>query len=570
MVFFRIILLIGIILSTFVSNSQIRTAFTYDIKLDNRNEHFHTCYDVTYYHLVIKPDFIREQITGSVSITFQLIFKSDSIRIDLDTNFQINSINITGGLSIPFTRTDQQILIPTNCLYSKDLFHNSITIEYSGSSRGTNLAPWDSGIIWDKDSKGAPFVGVSCQLEGAKTWWPCKDVWNDKPDSVEIVLIVPQLLSAISNGILRVKRELDTSIEYTWFEEYPILPYNVTFYIGRYVEIKDYLFYDKDSVPLIYFVLEENIEKARQHFQQIKQMVTVYQDLFGKFPFYKTGLKIVEAPYLGMEHQTAIGYGNKFNDGQSGFDFSGIGLKEDYVLLHEIPHEWWGNSVSANAKNDIWINESLATYSESLYIESLHGLDTALLYINFDRANTFQNKYPLYDTIVGSVYSIDMYFKGSAIWNTLRTVVDNDSLWFSFFKSIQKDFKFNTISTAELIQYINNYFQNDYTVFFQQYIYNNSIPILEMKRDSIDPEILSYRWKSCVNGFEMPLIYHDKQETFIMNPGNDWTSQKIPINDFDLVPYLSFRYLINVVGTKLEPGNIFPVFLQLYDSKTSK
>jgi len=275
-----------------------------------------------------------------------------------------------------------------------------------------------------------------------------------------------------------------------------------------------------------------------------------YEYYFGKYPFYNSGFKMIEVPYIGMEHQSAIAYGNNFKNGYRGLDFSGIGLEYDYIILHEIAHEWWGNSVSAESKNDMWINESLATYSETLLVEYVRGYEDAMVYLNHDLYYILRNNNPICDTVNGSIYGTDMYNKGSALWNTLRHIVNDDNKWMCFLRTLHDNYKYKTLSTKEILIFINEYFQEDYNYIFDQYVFSPDIPVLELFMDDISKDsVLSYRWTTCVDEFRMPIRIDTENGSINITPisfiptRNEYFISK---TDFEKSRW---KYLFNILFT---------------------
>jgi len=469
-----------------------------------------TNYDVNYIEMDLDIDIYNKRIKGFCLISFDLLDKSkDSVEFNLDKRLDIDSITGFNTKKLKYFRSSDKIWISLNEIKFQDE-KLAVKIFYNGSPREAEIPPWYGGLVWSTDNNGDQFSGVCCQLQGSKLWWPSNSRWNDKIDSTLIKFKVPKDYQVISNGRLVSKRQDSTGrIAYTWKTSYPMVSYNLTFYIGKYTHYQEIYHNIADSFLLHYYILPEYIAEARLHFDQVKRILSAYENYFGDYPFVSDEFKIVQSPYIGMEHQSAIAYGGSFKNGIAGLDYSGINLPYDYLLIHEIAHEWWGNSVTASSINDIWIHESLATYSEALLVEKYYGFDSSQLYINRDIQHLLMNKYPLCDTILGSVYNSDMYIKGAAIWNTLRYIVDDDEKWFELIKQIQFDFRYSSISTIELIEFINYYLNVDYSSFFNQFIYSSAIPVMEIT--DIEESVYNYgiRWRNCNDDFKTPIHIRD-------------------------------------------------------------
>ncbi len=514
---------------------------------------FLTCYDVKYYSLFLDIDPEKKHISGYNTIFFSLLNNHDTLEFYLDHRLEIDSITGQTGTTVDFSRTNDCIRISTNIFKLPASVMPNLTVFYHGMPKTSTFPPWDGGFVWEKDVTGLDFVGVVCQLEGAQLWWPNKNDWADKPDSITFSIQVPAGLQAISNGILKKTDTIGQSkIRYTWFSPYPMLPYNLTVYIGNYSHFREDTSSIVDSLTLDFYVLRDHLEAAKQHFSQVGEIIEVYEKYFGEYPFPKTGYKLVEAPYLGMEHQTAIGYGNKFKNGYAGFNFAPFPFNYDYMILHETAHEWWGNSVSVKTMNDLWISESIATYCESLFVENKLGYDSAASYIMSDVHHLLMNASSLSDTVNGTVYGTDLYFKGSSVWHTFRNIVNDDAKWFAFLRELQADFRYKCISTTELISYVNRFFKYDYTGFFDQYVYNPKIPVLEFQHETRS-KTYCFKWSSCIPGFDMPLKIETQHQSFTIHPTTEW--QSLPhIADLSMcMKNLNRRYLIQTVIKTYNP-----------------
>lgn len=489
--------------------------------------HERTCFDVHYYDLNISVDLEKHFIKGKNTVYYTLKDSTTRLQFDLFQNMQIDGIMDEKGYKLEFKRVEDAVFVNLHTEQSKGQ-QSSITINYSGNPIEAKSPPWDGGFIWKKDKQGNHWVGVACEGIGASLWWPNKDHLSDEPDSMQISVNVPEEYMAVCNGNLKSEIPDKGRKTWTWKINYPINNYNVTLNIARYVHFKDTYQGVEGNFDLDYYVLPDNLDKAKIHFKQVKPMFDCYEKLLGPYPFPKDGFALVETPYLGMEHQGAIAYGNNYLKGYSGFDYSLQGLDFDYIIIHETGHEYWGNSVSMEDIADMWIHEGFCTYSEALYVECVYGKETALNYCNSWKYRVANDKPIIGDYGVNSEGSVDMYYKGALMLHTLRWVVNNDSLWFNTILSIQKDFRFKITSTNEIIQYMNQKLGKDYTWLFDQYLRSADAPVLEIKSVQKSNQVeVQYRWKKATNEFKLPVSVIVIDQLIQIFPSLQWQSLKI-------------------------------------------
>lgn len=464
------------------------------------------CYDVRFYDLDIRIDPAQQFISGSNTIHFTVDSSFDRMQVDLFWNMKIEKIVLDGRTEVPFTRDSNAFFIHLPRKLEKNS-HHRVQIFYSGKPIVAANPPWQGGFTWTKDSSGNPWVVVTCQGTGASLWWPNKDHQADEPDSMAINVTVPPGLMDISNGRLRAQRKLpDNWTRFEWFVSKPINNYNVTVNVGKYAHFSDVYVSGNDRLTLDYYVLPPHVDTAKVVFKQVHGMMAAFEKYFGKYPFYQDGFKLIEAPHNGMEHQSAVAYGNRYTQGYRGRASSEVGLKFDFIIIHETAHEWWGNSVTSKDIADMWIHESFGAYAEALYVEELFGREESLRYINGKKQNV-RNDAP----IIG-IYNVhrrgsgDMYDKGQLVLNTLRSVIDNDSLWFSILRGIQQTYAYQTITADTIFHYINRRTGKDLMYFFNQYLKFSRIPQLEViTRKKGNTVTARYRWVADVPDFRMPI-----------------------------------------------------------------
>jgi aminopeptidase N len=464
-----------------------------------------TCYDVRYYHLDIKIDPSNQSIEGSNTILFSVVSSFDTMQVDLFDNMKIESITLDEGKPATFKREYNAVFVQLPVRLDSGSVH-TLRIGYSGKPIVAKRPPWEGGFAWEHDKDGNPWVVVTCQGTGASLWWPNKDQQADEPDSMLISVTVPPGLEDVSNGRLRARTvQPDGWTRFDWFVSYPINNYDVTVNIGKYAHFGDY-YVNGDTLTLDYYVMPENLEKARVTFQQVKPMMACYERFFGKYPFMRDGYKLVECPHTGMEHQTAVAYGNRYLGGYRGRTWAEVGLKFDFIIVHESAHEWWGNSVTAKDVADMWIHESFAAYAEALFVEYMYGRDESLKYINGKKPGVLNDRPIIGIYNVNKSGSSDMYDKGQLVLNTLRSVLDNDSLWFATLRGLHETFKYQTVTADDVFQFIIKKTGKDLNYFFDQYFKHTRIPQLVVdtwkKGDVVRAR---YRWNADVKEFRMPI-----------------------------------------------------------------
>lgn len=514
------LLAFGLCLITQITFSQ---TFTKRDSLQGGLPFERTCFDVQKYVIDIAVDVENKSISGLTTISFEVVENTKRIQLDLFENMKIDSI-------VNLSETDSKLSF-NKLTYQREydaVFVNfeqelkkgeetDIFFYYSGKPQEAKNAPWDGGFVWKKDSNGKPFVGVAVQGTGASLWYPCKDSQSDEPDNgVSVFITVQKDLVAVSNG--RYFTDLiqkDDFRQWIWEVNNPINSYNVTLNIGDYVHFSDTL----DDLDIDYWVLRENEEKAKKHFQDdVKPMLECFQEKFGAYPFVEDGYKLVETPYLGMEHQSAVAYGNRYKKGYLGNDISGsgMGILFDFIIVHETGHEWFGNSITSKDIADMWIHESFTTYSEAVYVECRWGYEKAMQYIN-GQSRMVENQKP----IVGQFgvnfkpKSSDMYYKGALMLNTIRHIINNDEKWWQLILDYSNHFKHRIIEAKDVINFFTKESGINLKPVFEQYLYHSNLPELQIETTK---KGFNYYWKTDVENFEMPVEVEINGQNIRLNP----------------------------------------------------
>lgn len=499
-----------------------------------------TCFDVQSYNLDIQVLPRTKKIEGNNEIIFKVVDNTSKIQIDLFENMQIDSI-VWNTKKLTYKREFDAVFVKFPSELPKGSTQN-IKIYYQGNPKVAKNAPWDGGFVFSTDTKKQPWIGVAVQGTGASLWYPVKDTQTDEPDNgASVKVAVPDGLMNVSNGrFLGSEKLANNFTRWDWEVKNPINTYNITLNIGDYVHIHD----NHNGLDLDYYVLRENEEKARKHFEDdVKPMLDCFQSKFGKYPFWEDGYKLVETPYLGMEHQSAVAYGNKYKKGYMGFDMSGtgVGMKFDYITIHETGHEWFGNSITSKDIADMWIHEGFTTYTETVFVECTQGYDAAMKYINGQSKNVRNDKPIIGQFGVNREGSGDMYYKGSLLLNTLRHVVNNDTKWWAILLKYSETYKKQIIDTPTVIAFFNAETGRNLTPIFNQYLNYKSIPQLEIKGYK---NRFQYRWKTEEPNFEMPVDIMIGDKKVRLNATNEWKKAGEVIASFEDLKVLTDQFYI--------------------------
>ena len=477
-------------------------------------------WDLTYYHLDIKVEPEKKYISGSNTVGYKVLESKKLMQIDLQQPMIITSVT-SKDKKLKFFREGNAYFIKMN-KKQKVGEVNYITINYQGNPKTAIRAPWDGGLSWEKDQNGNHFIATSCQGLGASVWWPNKDHMYDEVDSMLISVNVPKNLKNISNGRLRkVTSKKDQTTTYDWFVSNPINNYGVNINIGDYVGFSSKFDGENGLLDIDNYVLSYNLEKAKSHFKQVPMMIEAFEYWFGPYPFYEDSFKIVEVPYLGMEHQSSITYGNEFKNGYLGRDLSGTGwgLKFDYIIIHEGGHEWFANNITYKDIADMWIHEGFTCYSENLYVDYFFGKDASAEYVIGTRKGISNTKPIIGPYDVNREGSSDMYSKGANLLHTIRQIADDDEKWRKTLRGLNKTFFHKTVTTAEIENFISKSLNIDLSSVFDQYLRDIRIPVLEYE---INDGFLKYRWNNVIENFKMPVKIIIDETPLVINPTKNY------------------------------------------------
>jgi len=466
-----------------------------------------TWWDVQHYNVHVTPDFTSKTIQGHTTILCEVVRvpKQNTLQIDLQQPLIVDSV-VVNNTTINFERRDNIILItPPLRVKKKSTF--SVTVYYHGAPKVAKNAPWDGGWIFKKDAQNNPWMSVACQGLGASVWYPCKDHQSDEPEKGAVLSItVPDSLQAIANGRLQTVTKSNQQATYTWKVTQPINTYTLVPYIGKYTSFADTLQGEKGTLDLTYWVLPYQLEKAKKQFAIVKPMLHAFEYWMGAYPFYEDGYQLIEAPHLGMEHQSGIAYGNQYRNGYLGRDLSGTGWgsKWDYIVVHESGHEWYGNNITTKDIADMWVHEGFTTYSETLFVEWIYGIQAANEY-NKGQRRSIENDRPIIGPYgVNEEGSGDMYFKGANMLHTIRHTLNNDELFRNMLRAMYQLFYHSTVTTQQIEQFINSYTKTDFSSVFDQYLRTTQIPTLNLTVNEA-AQTCSYRFTASVPHLKMHL-----------------------------------------------------------------
>ena len=471
-------------------------------------------WDLTYYHLDIKVEPDKKFISGSNTVGYKVLKSNKMMQIDLQEPMKITYVE-ADGKSLKFNREGNAYFIELKQRQKKNDI-NYIKINYEGFPKEAIRAPWDGGLSWTRDDNGNHFIATSCQGLGASVWWPNKDHMYDEVDSMLISVNVPKNLTNVSNGRLRkVTEHKNNTKTFDWFVTNPINNYGVNINIGDYVSFSEVYKGEKGDLDIDNYVLSYNLEKAKEQFKQVPMMIEAFEHWFGPYPFYEDSFKMVEVPYLGMEHQSSITYGNKYQNGYLGRDLSGSGwgLKFDYIIIHEGGHEWFANNITYKDIADMWVHEGFTCYSENLYVDYFFGKEASAEYVIGTRRGISNRKSIIGQYDINREGSGDMYSKGANLLHTLRQLAKDDEIWRQTLRGLNKEFYHSTVTTAEIEEYISESIGMDLSKIFDQYLRDYRVPVLEYE---ITNGVLMYRWNDVIDGFDMPVeVIIDGKNTFL-------------------------------------------------------
>ena len=499
------------------------------------------CFDVQRYDLNITLNPDERSIVGYNDITFKNLKDSKTIQLDLFENMQVDSI-VYGHKKLAYKREFGAVFITCQDKLRADVSEQKLRFNYSGSPIIAKNGPWDGGFVYEKDKNGKHWIGVAVQGTGASLWYPVKDSQSDEPDmGASVKVAVPNGLMNVSNGRFIRSEELKNGYtSWLWEVKNPINTYNITVNIGHYVHLHD----NHKDLDLDYYVIRGNEEKAKKHFEEVKPMMDCFQSKFGKYPFAEDGYKLIETPYLGMEHQSAVSYGNKYRKGYLGGDSSGtgIGMLFDYIVVHETGHEWFGNSITSRDIADMWIHEGFTTYSETVFVECLYGYDKAMEYINGQKNLVANSRKIIGAYGVNDSGPTDKYYKGSLLLNTLRHVINNDAKWWKIVLTFSEKYRHQIIDTETVVAFFNAESGMDLAPIFEQYLHQKDIPVFEIRKQG---KGFQYRWKAAVSDFDMPIDVVYKQKTIRLVPGTDWKKLDLKIAKADDIKVLTDLFYVN-------------------------
>ena len=478
-------------------------------------------WDLLHYNLDFKVSPSSKSIEGSNLIRYEVLSQNQLMQIDLQPPMEITSV-LENNKELNYNREGNVYYIQLKKNQQIGAI-NEIIIHFKGAPKISNNPPWDDGFTWVKDNNGTDFIATSCQGGGSSIWWPSKDHMYDEPDQgIELSITAPKHLISVSNGRhIQTKENSNKTNTSTWKVINPINNYGVNINIGDYVHFTEEYKGKKGVLDCDYYVVSYNLEKAKKQFKEVSRTLEAFEHWFGPYPFYEDSYKLVEVPYLGMEHQSSVTYGNGYKNGYKGIDLSGTGwgLKFDFIIVHESGHEWFANNITNIDIADMWIHESFTAYSENLFLDYHFGTEASNAYVTGTRKNIQNDKPIIGNYNVNNSGSSDMYYKGANMLHTLRQIIDNDKKWRSILVGLNKDFYHQTVTTLQIENYIDKYFEIDLKPFFNQYLRTIKIPTLDYKLENNN---LLYKWSNVVDGFSIPIKVFINSTSQWIRPTSRW------------------------------------------------
>lgn len=497
----------NLLLIILFSNFAIAQIFTKQDTLKGSDTRFRNFWDVKKYEIAVEPDFENQSVSGSNKIIFEITkdVENPIFQIDLQQPMKVEKMTSNFARIDDFRRDGDFVFIDSRNTFKKGQEY-FIEIQFSGNPKIAKHSPWDGGWVFSKDESGNPWISVAQEGNGASLWLPIKEIWSDEPDNgIVMKIITPKDLVGVGNGRLISEASENDKKNWTWEVKNSINAYSIVPTIGKLVNFKDSYNGEKGKLDLDYWVLQENLEKAKKQFQQVKPMMKAFEYWFGPYPFYEDSYKLVETPYLGMEHQSNVAYGNHYQNGYAGRDLSdtGVGLNWDFIIVHESGHEWFANNITAKDQADMWIHESFTCYSETLFTEKYMDKKSAEIYIkglrkNIENKSQIIGKYGVRNEAEGT----DMYYKGANMIHTIRQIIGNDEKFRQILRGMNRDFYHQTVITKQIEDYISKKSGIDLSSIFNQYLRTTKIPTLEYY---IKSDKFYYRWKDVVEKFHLPI-----------------------------------------------------------------
>ncbi|HEU5175114.1 MAG TPA: M1 family metallopeptidase [Gemmatimonadaceae bacterium] len=537
------LLIAAAVLAAPALHAQEPGGFTHADSLRGGNGPARSWWDVEFYDLHVAVNPADSTIRGSSGIAYRVLRPAREMQVDLMMPLAVDSI-LQDGRRLTHRRDGNALFIAL-ATPQRAGQRRTVTVYYNGRPRAAANAPWDGGFVWTTDSLGAPWIATAVQGYGASGWWPTKDTQADEPDSQRVAIRVPDPMVNVSNGRLRsVTHHGDGTTTWEWFVTNPINNYDVAVNAGHYVHFSDLHRGERGPLTLDFWPLAHHLEAAQHQFRQVKPMLACFESWFGPFPWYEDGFKMVETPHLGMEHQSAIAYGNRYRNGYRGRDRSGSGhgLEFDFIIIHEAAHEWWGNNITAKDIADMWVHEAFANYAEGLYVECGLGKAAGAEYQVGNRKNIRNDKPIVGPFGVNTEGSGDMYDKGGNMLHTIRQLVGDDEKWRGILRGLNDTFRHQTVTGQQVQDYISQQSGLDLAPVFAQYLTTARVPVLEYR---IEGAALSYRWADVVPGFAMPVrVSLPGAGVVTLRPTTEWQRAEQPVSDPSLVKVDENYYVV--------------------------
>ena len=514
-------------------------------------------WDALHYSILVTPDFENKSIAGKVDIRFKVVAAGKRMQIDLQEPMELTKAYYLDK-KVPYSREGNVYYLEFPKMLTKGTI-GTIALAFKGKPQVAKRPPWDGGWIFQKDKKNRPWMSVACQGLGASVWYPCKDHQSDEPDNGAVLMItVPDTMVAVGNGRLVSKKSYSPgTMTWRWEVKNPINIYNLVPYIGQYVTWHETFDGEKGKLDCDYWVLDYELDKAKEQFKQAREMLKCFEHWMGPYPFYEDGYKLVQAPHLGMEHQSAVAYGNQFMNGYLGRDLSGTGwgLKWDFIIVHESGHEWFANNVTSKDLADMWIHEGFTNYSETLFTECQSGKEAANEY-NYGSRKGIRNDVPIIAPYgVNKQGSGDMYPKSGAMLQSIRHAVNDDEKFRNMLRFLNKKFYHQTVTTEDIQDAMSGFLGLNVNRIFDQYLRTTKIPVFEYAV-SPDKTKFMYRWSNCVEGFNLPVYVQSDKGMLLLGPETTkWNTKELNGGDISAYKFSSIEKNYYVTVKETDPVN---------------
>ncbi len=451
--------------------------------------------DIRHYTLTLNVDPAQQTIKGNTQIELQLKNATNVLLLDLTHVLTVDAVWVNDKRQ-NFSHDSDLVYITSNTAWPAG--RTKIKIAYGGKPAIAARPPWKGGFQWEKDSLGNPWISVTCQGEGAKVFFPCKDHPSDEPnEGADMFITVPKGLVVAGPGLLQNVKQSGSTSTWHWKTNYTISNYCIVFNVGKYKAVeRTYTSVKGTKIPMVFYVLEYNAGKAPHHLEMLERSCHILEKYFGEYPWAKEKIGIAETPHLGMEHQSMIAYGNKFRYVKVG------GEDFDWLMHHEFGHEWWANKVTNKDWAHMWIQEGICSFGDALSTREMDGEEAYQKRMR-TTAMHFSGRPVVYGDVIDSdsAYTGDIYGKGAYFMHSLRYLL-GDSIFFPTLMKLATDPAYtydNMIGTDDVEQLFSKASGRDLHSFFNFYLRTTNRFEITVKQTAED------KYRVSLQNFDTPL-----------------------------------------------------------------